>query len=110
MKYMDVGCNINCWECNEKCDFKEILQISIYLPITEQYVYSEIMEILKAQAGQLLLSGISKEVFLTAYRCFKNVVGTKSEEKQIDKEFEEVSGYSIYRVFQASKESDWIKL
>ena len=62
MKYMDVGCNINCWECNKKCDFKEILQISIYLPITEQYVYSEIMEILKAQAGQLLLSGISKEV------------------------------------------------
>ena len=62
MKYMDVGCNINCCECNEKCDFKEILQISIYLPITEQYVYSEIMEILKAQAGQLLLSGISKEV------------------------------------------------
>ena len=62
MKYMDVGCNINCWECYKKCDLKEILQISIYLPITEQYVYSEFMEILKAQAGQLLLSGISKEV------------------------------------------------
>lgn len=62
MKYMDVGCNINCWECNKKCDLKEILQISIYLPITEQYVYSEIMEKLKAQAGQLLLLGISKEV------------------------------------------------
>ena len=54
--------------------------------------------------------GISKEDFLTAYRRFKNVVGTKSEEKQIDKEFEEVSGYSIYRVFQASKDNDWIKL
>lgn len=54
--------------------------------------------------------GISKDDFLTAYRRFKNVVGTKSEEKQIDKQFEEVSGYSIYRVFQASKESDWIKL
>ncbi len=54
--------------------------------------------------------GISKEDFLTAYRRFKTVVGTKSEEKQIDKEFEEVSGYSIYRVFQASKDNDWIKL
>ena len=54
--------------------------------------------------------GISKEDFLTAYRRFKNVVGTKSEEKQIDKEFEEASGYPLYRVFQASKESDWIKL
>lgn len=62
MKYMDIGCNINCWECNEKCDFKEVLEISIYLPLLEQFVYSEIMEKLKAQAGQLLLSGISKEV------------------------------------------------
>lgn len=55
-------------------------------------------------------SGISKQDFLNAYRRFKNVVGTKSEEKQIDKEFEEVSGYSIYKVFVESQKSDWIKL
>lgn len=30
--------------------------------------------------------GISKTDFLNAYRKFKNVVGTKSEEKQIDKD------------------------
>lgn len=62
MKYMDIGCNVNCWKCNEKCGFKEILQISIYLPLLEQDVYSEIIEKLNAQAGQLWLSGISKEV------------------------------------------------
>ena len=61
MKYMDIGCNINCWECNEKCELKEILLFSIYSPIAEQYVYSEIMEMLHAQAGQLFLSGISIE-------------------------------------------------
>ncbi len=44
--------------------------------------------------------GISKTDFLNAYRKFKNVVGTKSEEKQIDKEFQDVSGYSIYKVFK----------
>ena len=54
--------------------------------------------------------GISKTDFLNAYRKFKNVVGTKSEEKQIDKEFQDVSGYSIYKVFKASQENDWIKL
>lgn len=54
--------------------------------------------------------GISKEDFLNAYRRFKNVVGTKSEEKKIDREFEEISGYYIYKVFKASKENDWIKL
>lgn len=54
--------------------------------------------------------GISKEDFLNAYRRFKNVVGTKSEEKKIDREFEEIYGYYIYKVFKASKENDWIKL
>ena len=54
--------------------------------------------------------GISKTDFLNAYRKFKNVVGTKSEEKQIDKEFQDVSGYSIYKVFKASQENDWIQL
>ena len=44
--------------------------------------------------------GIDKKDFLDAYRKFKNVVGTKSEEKQLDKSFEEVSGYSIYKVFR----------
>ena len=52
--------------------------------------------------------GISKTDFLNAYRKFKNVVGTKSEEKQIDKEFQDVSGYSIYKVFKASQENDWM--
>ncbi len=54
--------------------------------------------------------GIDKKDFLDAYRKFKNVVGTKSEEKQLDKAFEEVSGYSIYKVFKASQEKDWIKM
>lgn len=54
--------------------------------------------------------GISKDDFLKAYRQFKKVVGTKNEEKQIDSEFEKVSGYSIYKVFEASKKQEWIKL
>lgn len=54
--------------------------------------------------------GISKDDFMQAYRQFKKVVGTKSEEKQIDKEFAKVSGYSIYKVFEASLKQDWIKL
>ena len=51
-----------------------------------------------------------EQAYLDAYRKFKNVVGTKSEEKQLDKAFEEVSGYSIYKVFKASQEKDWIKM
>ena len=47
--------------------------------------------------------GISKTDFLNAYRKFKNVVGTKSEEKQIDKEFQDVSGYSIIKFLKQVK-------
>lgn len=54
--------------------------------------------------------GISKEKFMKAYRQFKNVVQSKSEEKQIDQQFKEVSSYSIYQVYKASLENDWIKL
>ena len=48
-----------------------------------------------------------KDISEVLVRALKEVFHL--DEKQIDKEFEEVSGYSIYRVFQASKESDWIK-
>ncbi|MGQ7370608.1 UPF0223 family protein [Streptococcus suis] len=41
---------------------------------------------------------------LTAYRAFKEVVPSKAQEKQIDRDFEDVSGYSSYRVVKAAKE------
>lgn len=47
-----------------------------------------------ADAGQVL----------TAYRAFKEVVPSKAREKQIDRDFEDVSGYSSYRVVKAAQE------
>ncbi|HFI0057519.1 TPA: UPF0223 family protein [Streptococcus suis] len=47
-----------------------------------------------ADAGQVL----------TAYRAFKEVVPSKAQEKQIDRDFEDVSGYSSYRVVKAAQE------
>ncbi|HFR3796432.1 UPF0223 family protein [Streptococcus suis] len=41
---------------------------------------------------------------LTAYRAFKEVVPSKAQEKQIDRDFEDVSGYSSYRVVKAAQE------
>ncbi|WP_249028674.1 UPF0223 family protein [Tannockella kyphosi] len=54
--------------------------------------------------------GITKESLMKAYRDFKVIVDSKSYEKQIDKEFKEVSGYSIYEVIKKSKETDFIKM
>lgn len=41
---------------------------------------------------------------LTAYKNFKEVVKSKGQERQIDRDFEDVSGYSTYRVIKAAKE------
>lgn len=54
--------------------------------------------------------GISRDIFTSAYRKFKVIVDSKSEEKKLDKEFLEISGYSIYQVVKKSKDSEWIKL
>ena len=36
-------------------------------------------------------------IYLEAYKAFKKVVPSIGEEKRLGKEFEEVSGYSLYR-------------
>lgn len=55
-------------------------------------------------------TGISKEEFMGAYRKFKLIVDSKSEEKSLDKQFFEISNYSIYQVVKAAKENEWIYL
>lgn len=50
--------------------------------------------------------GIDRDVMLTAYRRFKEIVPSKAEEKTIFKEFEEVSGYASYQVIKTIKEKN----
>lgn len=46
-----------------------------------------------------------------AYQGFKQVVKSKSEEKQLGKAFEDVSGYSIYQTIQRAKQAgDWLTM
>lgn len=44
--------------------------------------------------------GIEREQLLTRYQKFKEVVKSIGEERTLGREFEEVSGYSLYRVMQ----------
>lgn len=48
--------------------------------------------------------GIEAGKVLDSYRRYKEVVKSKGQERQIDREFEEVSGYSTYRVVKAAQE------
>ncbi len=47
---------------------------------------------------------VEAKKLLDSYKGFKAVVPSKSEEKRLGREFETVSGYSLYRAVQAAKE------
>ncbi len=49
--------------------------------------------------------GIEKQRLLSAYRRFKEIVPSKSEEKKICNEFEESSGYSTYQIIKKAKDA-----
>ncbi|MGM0212892.1 UPF0223 family protein [Enterococcus sp. AZ109] len=49
-------------------------------------------------------TGVETQVFLTGYQKFKQVIRSIGEEKKIGREFEQVSGYSLYRTVQAAKQ------
>ncbi|HGF1448535.1 TPA: UPF0223 family protein [Streptococcus suis] len=48
--------------------------------------------------------GTPAEALLTSYSVFKKVVPGKAQEKQIDREFQESSGYSTYQAVKMAKE------
>ncbi|MDN6640168.1 MAG: UPF0223 family protein [Tetragenococcus sp.] len=47
--------------------------------------------------------GIPAEKFLQAYQGFKSVVKSLGEERQLGREFENLSGYSLYKTVQQAK-------
>ena len=46
---------------------------------------------------------VQAEKLLKSYAAFKQVVPSKGQEKRIGREFENVSGYSLYRAVQEAK-------
>ena len=81
-------------------------------PLDYQWSTQEIIDVMALYNAveKAYETGISKEEFMQAYRKFKMVVDSKSEEKQIDKQFYEVSHYSIYQVVKAAKDHDFIQV
>lgn len=48
---------------------------------------------------------VSREDLLTVYRRFKEIVPSKSEEKQLFAEFNKSSGYTPYQVIKKARDS-----
>lgn len=47
--------------------------------------------------------GVDRDDFMSKYRRFKEIVPSIASEKKLDKEFNEVSSYSLYRAVQLAK-------
>lgn len=76
-------------------------------PIDEDWSHEEIAIVINFlnSVEEANETGIEKKAFLTGYQKFKTVVRSIGEEKRIGREFEEVSGYSIYRTLQQAKKT-----
>lgn len=48
--------------------------------------------------------GVAAATILAAYRDFQTVVPQKFEEKQLDRDFQTASGYSIYRTVKLARQ------
>lgn len=57
------------------------------------------------QVEQANENGIETEVLLSGYQKFKTVIKSIGEEKKLDREFQQASGYSIYRTIQAARQT-----
>lgn len=54
--------------------------------------------------------GVKQADFVDAYRKFQQIIPSKMEQKQLEKEFEQRSGYSAYQVVKISKDAQSINL
>ncbi len=76
-------------------------------PISLDWSTEEIVDVIKffECIEKAFEQGIDRTDMVNAYRRFKEIVPSKAEEKTICNEFEEVSGYSSYKVVKKAKDS-----
>lgn len=72
----------------------------------EMVIVMKMWEVLEA-ANE---TGVQAEMFLKAYGNFKKVVPSIGEERSLGREFENLSGYSLYHTLKLAKENPTGKL
>ncbi|SDL78393.1 UPF0223 family protein [Sediminibacillus halophilus] len=75
-------------------------------PIEETWTKQEIIDVVNfySLVEQAYESGVKRDDLMLAYTRFKQIVPSKSEEKQLCGKFEKESGYSCYRTVKKAKE------
>lgn len=81
--------------------------MSYHYPIDTTWSKQEVIDVvslftLVEQAYEL---SVERDVFIAAYHKFKQIVPSKSEEKQLFAEFQKASGYSSYHVVKEARKT-----
>ncbi|TCI23323.1 UPF0223 family protein [Exiguobacterium sp. SL-10] len=86
----------------------EVKNMQINYPINPDWTTDELIEVVEFYNQVALANegGVDRESFLDAYRSFKQIVTSKSEEKQLSAVHDEQTGYSTYRTVQAALKSN----
>lgn len=73
--------------------------MSYQYPISLDWTTDELVNVIHffSSIEKAYESGVERELLAQAYKRFKEVVPSKSEEKKLCGEFEKESGYSSYR-------------
>ena len=81
-------------------------QASYSYPLANDWSVDEINTVIHLYncVEQAYEGGIPRADVLAAYRDFKTVVNAKSQEKQLSRQFERASGYSIYCTVKTAQE------
>lgn len=82
-------------------------------PIDEEYwSKEEIIDVVNfySLVEKAYEQGVKREEFLLAYKRFKQIVPSKSEEKQLFKQFENASGYSPYHAVKKANAETGIEI
>lgn len=77
-------------------------------PIDHDWSTEEIIDVIHffETIEQAYEKGADRDKLLSGYNRFKEIVPSKAQEKTLCGEFEEVSGYSSYRVIKKAREAN----
>ncbi|SHF48317.1 UPF0223 family protein [Ornithinibacillus halophilus] len=77
-------------------------------PFDLDWSKQEIVEVIQffTKIEKAYESGIQREDLLKSYQRFKEIVPSKSEEKQYFQEFQKESGYSSYHAVKTAREGN----
>ncbi|MEB5466997.1 UPF0223 family protein [Virgibacillus pantothenticus] len=83
-------------------------EMSYHYPIDDTWTKEEVIQVVQffSLIEQAYEKKVEKDILLAAYRGFKQVVPSKSEEKKLFATFKQGSGYSSFHVIKQAKETE----